>query len=60
MNTTKRIIVNLSTEDHINNRVPEWVFDLLPDNDVFIKDKSTGELIQVFDFKKKYKANVSD
>ncbi len=43
------IIVEPSEEDRLANHTPESVWKLSRDNNVWIKDKKTGELIQVLD-----------
>jgi hypothetical protein len=39
-----RIVIEVPFED---NHIPEWVFTLAHKNDVFVRDKKTGELMQV-------------
>jgi hypothetical protein len=46
----QKIIVKLSKEDRKANHVPDWVFELCHENDVFIEDFKTGELVQILDF----------
>lgn len=45
----KKIIVLLSDEDRCAGHVPDWVFNLCHNHDVFYEDHKTGELIQVLD-----------
>ena len=46
----RRILIELSETDRLNNHIPDDVFDLCHDNDVFILDHATGEAIQILDF----------
>ena len=44
-----RQIIELSEKDKQANHIPEDVWELSRDNEVFIRDEITGELIQVLD-----------
>lgn len=45
-----RIITELSEDDQKSNHVPEELWDMSRNHEVFIRDKKTGELIQIMDF----------
>jgi len=34
-----------------DNHVPDWMFDLCHDHNVFYRDHQTGELVQVLDLR---------
>lgn len=46
-----RIIWTLTEEQRLNNHIPEEVWKLSKNHDVFIKDSITGELVQVIDLR---------
>lgn len=45
-----RIITELSEEDQKSNHVPDEIWELSRENEVYIRDKKTNELIQILDF----------
>jgi len=45
------IIVELSEEDRLNSHIPEWIYELCHENNVYYRDLESGELIQVLDLK---------
>jgi len=47
----QEIIVELSEEERLNNHIPDWVFELCHENNVFYRDYTSGELVQVLDLK---------
>ncbi len=49
MKNIPTIIYEISKEDRLANHIPNEVYELCHDNNVFIKDNKTGELIQVLD-----------
>jgi hypothetical protein len=46
----ERIIVNLSKEDRLACHVPDEIYRLARDNEVFVRDEKTDKLIQILDF----------
>lgn len=45
----RTIIVKLSEEDRKNNHIPDEVFKLSRDNNVWIEDFKSHELVQILD-----------
>ena len=45
----ENIIFKLSEKDRLANHIPEELWQLTHDHDVFIEDSETGELISVLD-----------
>lgn len=45
----QRIIAKLSDEEKLANHIPEWVWEASRNNEVFIEDERTKELIRVLD-----------
>lgn len=45
-----RIITELSDDNKLSNHIPDEVWELSRDNEVYIRDEKTGELIQIIDF----------
>lgn len=45
----ERLIINLTEKERLANHIPEYVWKLSRDNEVFIRDEITGELEQVLD-----------
>jgi hypothetical protein len=44
-----RIITELSEEDQKANHVPEDIWKLSREHEVYVRDKKTGELVQIID-----------
>jgi hypothetical protein len=45
------VVAVLSPEERSQNHVPDWVFALCREHNVYIEDEATGELIQVLDLR---------
>jgi len=46
----QKFIVKLSKSNRKKNHVPDWVFELCHNKEVFIEDFKTGELVQILDY----------